>query len=166
MKKTIISLAFFLSSAFYTSPLLANDKLPSNIQLVKLTNGKVKTLKDIKGKPAVIEFWATWCEACGPSMHKLALWAKKNRQVQFLPVSVDETLKEAQDYFKKGHKNLRKLKKINYFDRDALLASSVDISALPATMVVDSKGKVVKIFTGKVDNAKIKKIEAALKKAS
>lgn len=165
MKNKIIYLTFIISALLYSSPLMAKKKIPANTKLVKLTTGKIKKAKDIKGKASVIEFWATWCASCGPSMFKLSQWHKKNRKVRFLPVNVDETIEEARDYFKKGHKNLRKLKGINYFDQDAKLASSVNVSALPATMVVDSKGRVVKIFTGKVDNAKLKKIEAALRKA-
>ncbi len=158
--KLIILSGLLLSAESIAAP----ASLPQDMMLKKLRGGNIRTA-DLNNKPAVIEFWASWCTSCGESMQTLGGWAKKQKGLKFVAVSVDNTIEEARDFFKEpGNASLKPLQLFAAYDDEAKLAAAVKAPSLPATIVVDKDGKVVLMLTGKVDEAKIKKIELALKK--
>jgi cytochrome c biogenesis protein CcmG/thiol:disulfide interchange protein DsbE len=59
---------------------------------LKDTKGNTIRLSELKGKVVLIEFWATWCEACREAIPDLIDIYKNNRErdFEFLAVSIDE----------------------------------------------------------------------------
>ena len=53
-------------------------------------NGKEVKLSDFKGKPAVLNFWATWCYYCKEEMPDFNTAYKKYPEVQFLMVNATD----------------------------------------------------------------------------
>ena len=140
------------------------SSLPKDINLKKLKGGTL-SLAEIKNKPAIIEFWASWCDSCGASMEAIHKWMKTQKNVRYIAVSVDNTLDEAKEFFKvAANQNIKDVEANAVFDADAKLATAIKAPSLPTTLVVDKSGKIVLQLVGKVDAAKIKKIEEALKK--
>ena len=128
--------------------------------LEKLTSKKKIT--NLRGKPVVVELFASWCSACAPSMRTLKKWHKGKRASRFLPLSVDETKAEANSFFKR--KGMGSYKKYAYLDKNAKLTSQLKFRGLPATIILDKNQRVVKTFVGKVDGKKLKQINATLKR--
>jgi cytochrome c biogenesis protein CcmG/thiol:disulfide interchange protein DsbE len=84
----------FLLLIFYSC---SKDKVVQEGRVVpdfslKDTKGNTIRLSELKGKVVLIEFWATWCEACREAIPDLIEIYKNNRErdFEFLAVSIDE----------------------------------------------------------------------------
>ena len=82
--RPIIALAF---AALGGAALRAADPTLAAVDLP----GYAKEIAKLKGKPVVVEFWATWCVPCREKFPKfVALAAKHKGAATFVSVSIDE----------------------------------------------------------------------------
>src|SRR5438270_8483601 len=97
-KAAIISLLMLALSAF------AGEPAP-NLELHDL-KGTPHKLEEYRGKPLVLNFWATWCVPCAAEMPLLSEMQNRYKgKVLFLAVSVDdEDVKPDIAAFIKKHK--------------------------------------------------------------
>ena len=119
-----------------------------DFSLKKFGGNSVK-LSEIQGKAVLINFFASWCEACVvemPSIVKLRD-AYKDRGFEVVGVNVDEN---PDAVIPKLIKELG----INfpvYTDPDQALAELFDVHAIPLTVVLDAKRTILMIETGERD---------------
>ena len=117
-----------------------------------------QVLKKYQGKKILIDVWATWCGDCIKGMPKIVDLQKKYPNVNYLFISIDESLEDLQ----KG------VKKYNVKGEHYLLPSKwegdfskfLDLSWIPRYLVIDEQGKIL-VFN-EVD-ANAKEIQNALK---
>lgn len=107
------------------------------------------SLADFKGKPMLLNLWATWCIPCIREMPMLdALAGSTAGKLQVVTVSQDLKGAEVVDPFfaKHGYKNLKP-----YTDPDVKLSLELQAPGLPVTILVDKDGKEVWRITGDID---------------
>lgn len=101
---------------------------------------KVK-LSDFKGKPIVLNFWATWCYYCKVEMPDFNEAYKKYPDVQFLMVNATgvngETVESAKAYVEQ-----EKYEFDVFFDTEYEGLRQFGISSFPATIFIDKDGNV------------------------
>ncbi len=100
MKNILYLLFFFAAQTTYAQ--LKNGANVPDMQFSTLLNAPVNSisLKQLKGKIVLIEFWATWCGSCLVAMpHLKTLQAKYPKTLQVIAVT-DETEKRAGLYIK------------------------------------------------------------------
>jgi thiol-disulfide isomerase/thioredoxin len=109
---------------------------------------KVRTL-DLKGKPLLINLWATWCGPCVLEMPTLdGLAAAKAGKLTVLTVSQDLDQAKAVDAFFKD----RKLAHLApWLDPDNALSQHYNTGVLPTTVLYDAAGKEVWRMIGSHD---------------
>jgi len=110
--------------------------------------GKRTNISALKGKPVLLNLWATWCIPCRAEMPTLdALAGQKGDALRVVTLSQDMKGREVVDpYFAKaGFKHLKP-----WTDPD--LAFSLGMNAnLPTTILYDSAGKEVWRLSGEMD---------------
>lgn len=102
--------------------------------------GKTVTLASFKGKPVLLNLWATWCIPCIKEMPTLdALAGQQGAALQVLAISQDFKGKEAVGPF---FQNARFKHLQPYLDPDAAFSMGMGAN-LPTTILYDSSGKEV-----------------------
>lgn len=111
-------------------------------------SGKKVTLAAFRGKPVLLNLWATWCAPCVAEMPTLdTLAGRLDGKVAVLTVSQDlEGAAKVTPFFAKG--GYRHLEP--YLDKDAGLSIAYQAN-LPTTILIDSQGKEVWRMAGGMD---------------
>ncbi|NIO22131.1 MAG: redoxin domain-containing protein [Candidatus Aenigmarchaeota archaeon] len=104
-------------------------------------DGKKKvSLEDFKGKPVVINFWASWCGPCKEEMPLFEkTWKKyKDKDVVFVGIDVMDDRNNAQVFLKD-----QGVTYTNLYDPTGEISNKYGVIALPATFFLDKEGKIV-----------------------
>lgn len=108
-----------------------------------------RSLKDLKGKPIILHFWATWCGPCVEELPHLDVYAKKNENTaHIIAVATDfKDVAKIRNFYKdKGIKNLSIT-----FDKEGILSRTFRASALPTTVFINSTGHEIGRIQGAVE---------------
>jgi thiol-disulfide isomerase/thioredoxin len=109
--------------------------------------GKKASLADFKGKPAIVNLWATWCQPCLKEMPSLdRLQAALDGRLAVAAVSEDRGGAERVGPFVAAM-GLQKLK--IYLDPRSDVGHAFHVRGLPTSIVIDAAGRVV----GRVEGA-------------
>jgi thiol-disulfide isomerase/thioredoxin len=105
--------------------------------------GEAVTLSALRGKPVLVDFWATWCEPCEKTIPVLVAFRKKyGERVPVLGVSVDWD-RDAVAPFAERHR-------MNYpvLFADESLALEYGAPGFPTLFVVDAQGRIAEAHVG------------------
>ncbi len=148
MKKLILSLLLLASVAG-----VANAKTPGEVavggELREATmqglSGASRKLSEFRGKPLIINVWASWCGPCRQEMGSLERLNRRfgGKQFAMIGISTDD-YPEAAKAFLKGNKTSFS----HFIDKQLQLENMLGADRLPLTMLVDGKGRVLAKFYG------------------
>ncbi len=105
--------------------------------------GQQVSLKDLKGKVVLLNFWASWCVTCKDEAAYLEqAWQKyrPGNQVIFLGVAWTDTDSKAKDYIKNYGISYQ-----NGPDLGTHISQSYRITGVPETYVIDKNGVLVDV---------------------
>ena len=110
-------------------------------------NGPDRKLSEFRGKPLVINVWASWCPPCIAEMGSLErlAWSDLGQQFNVIGISTDDYPDAANGFLRKSKATLN-----HYIDRKLELENMLGADRLPLTVLVDAKGRVL----GKIVGAK------------
>jgi thiol-disulfide isomerase/thioredoxin len=99
-----------------------------------------RKLSEFRGKPLLINVWASWCGPCVAEMGSLDRIARRHngRQFHVIGISTDDYAEKAQAFVLRTGISFD-----NYLDRNLLLETMLGASRIPLTVLVDAKGKVL-----------------------
>ncbi len=128
----------------------------------KDTTGAVQTFERLKGKIAVVYFWATWCEPCQKEApHLKALYEKyRDKGVDVLGIAMDNADK-VKDFVAKHQLTFQ----VVYGGREAIQLSKDlgnSLGAIPFLVVIGRDGKIVEGITGETKDGRVESIIAPL----
>jgi thiol-disulfide isomerase/thioredoxin len=147
----------FRSGQYQFTILRPQRELPS-VKLFRL-DGKTTDLSLLRGKPILLNFWATWCAACRTELPILDRLHEDHRRagLHVIAVSVDRGKREVVERFLQTMK-LRSLPiywdpngGVAYSDRDNTRNSPFALYGMPMTYLIASSGRIVGYMPGAAD---------------
>lgn len=110
----------------------------------KVLQGPQVTLADLQGKPALISFWASWCDPCREEAPEVARLSR-SLHGRAAVVGIDYTDREdsARSFLRQYGWKFPVLS-----DPDGIYGARYGFSALPTTIVLDPEGKVAAVLHG------------------
>ncbi|MFY3383280.1 TlpA disulfide reductase family protein [Paracidovorax sp. MALMAid1276] len=122
-----------------------------------LLDGSSRTTSDLRGKVALINFWATSCSTCVAEMPLLVSTHQKFRGRGY------ETIAVAMSYdpptYVVNFAQTRKLPFAVAIDNTGVVAQAWgDVKLTPTTFLVNKRGEIVKRFVGKPDFAELHRL--------
>lgn len=136
-------------AAFFQVASTSNTNNPMNIPFLD-KDQKQLTLSQFKGKPLIINLWATWCSVCVRKMSTFNNFVKKFQDSggQALAISQDKGgISAIRAYYtRNGYENLP-----IYIESTNHLMHAFGARGLPTAVFIDAKGNIVHKIEGGID---------------
>jgi len=112
---------------------------------LKGLNGPDRALEALRGKPLIINVWASWCGPCRQEMASLErlAWLDDHGRFKVIGISTDDYIDKAQAYLRSSHATID-----HYIDQALQMEHMLGASRLPLTVLVDARGKVLRKVVG------------------
>ena len=102
------------------------------------------TLASLRGKPALINFWASWCDPCRKEAPELERFDRSlHGSGQLVGVDYTDQPSGARDFIHEYGWTFPVLE-----DPDGVYGARYAFSGLPTTVVLDSRGRIVETLRG------------------
>ncbi|WP_157799188.1 TlpA family protein disulfide reductase [Mucilaginibacter auburnensis] len=133
-------------------PPTQSEKVATSTPSVNITlrqpNGEVLQSEKLKGKVLIMNFWATWCPPCiaeMPSINKMYLQYKNNSNLVVIPIDADNDVSKSTAFMQnKGYS-------LPVYTLAGPLPTGLVSNAIPTTIIIDKKGRVVARHEGAAD---------------
>jgi len=121
-------------------------------------DGSKIALSSYRGKPVLLDLWATWCGPCLASLPALSRIYMDSRSKGVAVVTIDQNndAVDATEYLARHNYTWT-----NYHDVDRKIGTAFKEEAIPLTILIDGQGKIVYYTTG-ADEAAVRDAIAAL----
>ena len=108
-------------------------------------NGPARLLSSYRGRPLIINMWASWCGPCraeAASLERLA-WSEAGSRYTIIGVSADDYRDAALKWLRHSNATVS-----HYIDHNLTMEHMLGASTIPLTVLVDSNGRVVARYRG------------------
>ena len=113
-----------------------HDKIEATLQGL---NGPPRALSAYRGRPLVINVWASWCGPCRAetaSLERLA-WSEAGSHFTIIGISTDDHPQAARAWLKQSNATLS-----HFIDERLQMEHMLGATHLPLTVLVDADGRV------------------------
>lgn len=111
-------------------------------------SGPSRKLSEYRGKPLIINVWASWCAPCRSEMGSLEalFWRNEGKQFAMIGISTDDYPEKAKAFLQKSPTSFA-----HFIDQRLELENMLGANRLPLTVLVDANGRVVGKYYGAKD---------------
>jgi thiol-disulfide isomerase/thioredoxin len=125
------------------APVAVGQPLPGVIMAG--LNGPQRSLSSYRGRPLIVNVWASWCGPCraeSASLERLA-WGEAGSRYVVIGISIDDDRNAALKWLRYSNATVS-----HYIDSRLTLEHMLGASTIPLTVLVDAGGRVVARFPG------------------
>jgi thiol-disulfide isomerase/thioredoxin len=122
-----------------------NDKLvavgaPLREITMKGLSGAAQKLSEFRGRPLIINVWASWCGPCRAEMASLERLSRSRAGEKFsvIGISTDDHADAARAFLRQNPTSFR-----HFIDNRLALENMLGADRLPLTVLVDAQGRVL-----------------------
>ncbi|HEX7375044.1 MAG TPA: TlpA disulfide reductase family protein [Steroidobacteraceae bacterium] len=140
---TLLATPVVAAAADAPAPVAVGRPLPDVV--MSGLNGPPRTLSSYRGRPLIINVWASWCGPCraeAASLERLA-WGEAGNKYVVIGISTDDDRDAASKWLQSSNATVS-----HYIDSRLVLEHMLGASAIPLTVLVDAGGRVVARFSG------------------
>lgn len=103
-------------------------------------NGPSRRLTDFRGRPLIINVWASWCPPCRAEMASLErlAWRDGAQRFAIIGISTDDDRAAALALLRRTNATIS-----HFIDRQLQMENLLGASELPLTVLVDAQGRVL-----------------------
>ena len=141
----VILLVIFISSTLSTATFALTPgevEVGGYLREATLNGLNVRTSKfsDFRGKPLIINVWASWCGPCRAEMGSLERLARRynGKEFNIIGISIDDYRNAAQAFIQQSEITFA-----NFLDSKLFLENMLGANSIPLTVLVDSQGRVL-----------------------
>ncbi len=142
--KIFVTLVFF---GLFCAAGISAQALGSAAPALSATSasGAKLSLSEPTAKLTYVDFWASWCGPCKQSFPWMNAMHEKYRKegLRIIAVNVDKRKEDAEKFLKQVPAQFEL-----GFDPEGKTALAYDVKAMPTSLFVDDKGKVVHVHRG------------------
>jgi len=111
-------------------------------------NGRSRQLSEFRGRPLIINVWASWCGPCRAEMASLErlAWRDDGRAFAIIGISTDDFVDQAKEWLAHSNATISQ-----YIDHGLEMEHMLGASTLPLTVLVDAQGRVLDKIHGARD---------------
>ena len=113
--------------------------------------GKAVNLQQFKGRPVVVNLWATWCPPCRREMPALEQAAREHPDVAFVFANQAESPATVRRFLKTEDLELEHV----LLDADSAIAGHFQARALPTTLIFGPDGELLNTHLGEISRARL-----------
>jgi thiol-disulfide isomerase/thioredoxin len=108
-------------------------------------NGPPRQLSEYRGRPLIINVWASWCGPCREEMASLErlAWSDREQYFSIIGVSTDDDAGQARGLLKNANATIS-----HFIDTGLQMENMLGASRLPLTVLVDADGRVLEKIYG------------------
>jgi thiol-disulfide isomerase/thioredoxin len=106
--------------------------------------GSGQMLSDFRGKPLIINVWASYCPPCLAEMGSLERLSKRyGKQFNLIGITIDDYPDRARGFLAKAKTSFP-----HFIDQNLVLENMLGGDRIPLTVLVDAEGRVLKKVFG------------------
>lgn len=144
------ALAWFMSGAPALTQVQHGKSIPA-VTLTTLDGAAVALPELVRGRPAVINLWATWCPPCIREMPVLAAAQQRDMGISFVFTNQGESAATVAQFLRTQGLKLDNV----LLDPGSATARAVGSSGMPTTLFFDAAGQLVDAHLGAVSDASL-----------
>lgn len=133
----------------------AGDIAP-NFRL-QLTDEQGLYLSDLKSRPVLLNFWATWCGPCRLEMPEIVHHATAHDNLIVIAVNVQEELAPIEAFASDFDMTMPVVR-----DTDAEIRDLYQVRGMPTSVFIDAEGKIATYWEGVLSPSKLEELLAPI----
>ncbi|WGO97363.1 TlpA disulfide reductase family protein [Saccharophagus degradans] len=137
IKQCTLALSVGLSSALLSATAFSEGTMQGEAA------PSIPGLEQYKGKPVLIDFWASWCEPCQESFPWMNEIKAQYPDLEIIAINLDEEKATAEAFLKNNTADFKVM-----FDPEGVLAEKYQVDGMPSSYLVDRNGNIVKHHVG------------------
>lgn len=108
--------------------------------------GETVSLAEFRGKPVVINVWASWCPGCNAEARALGAFAEAHPEAAFVGINFQDSQGAARGFYDEFGWTFRSV-----FDPDGRIAFALGLQGTPTTIFLDSRHREAARIVGETD---------------
>jgi thiol-disulfide isomerase/thioredoxin len=149
MRQSISVILLFIAGSLTTANADTSDEVAVGGQLRDATmqglNTPARNLSEFRGRPLIINVWASWCGPCRAEMASLErlAWRDDSSSFTIIGISTDDYVDNALQALKQANATIT-----HFIDQKLVMEHMLGASRLPLTVLVDPDGRILKKVYG------------------